>query len=62
MTVNTRLGKITADKDVLDMLSLSLLESGFSLEKRGEHERAEQDKKTSDEIFRALLEVGFYRG
>ena len=27
MTVNTRLGKITADKDVLDMLSLSLLES-----------------------------------
>ena len=45
MTVKLSIGKITADKDVLNMLSLSLLESSCSLEKRGEHERAEQDKK-----------------
>lgn len=51
MTVNTRLGKITADKEVLDMLSLSLLESSCSLEKRGEHERAEQYKKRQTKSF-----------
>lgn len=62
MTVKTSIGKITANKDVLNMLSLELLESSCSLEKRGQHGRAEQDKKTSDEIFRALDEVGFYRG
>ena len=51
MTVNTTIGKITADKDVLNMLSLSLLESGCSLETRGQHGRAEQDKKRQAKSF-----------
>ena len=51
MTVNTTIGKITASKDVLNMLSLSLLESGYSLDARGMHERAEQDKKRQTKSF-----------
>lgn len=61
MTVNTTTGNITARKEVLNMLSLSLLESGCSLEGRGERALDEQDKKTSEEIFCALDAVGFYR-
>lgn len=61
MTVNTTIGKITASKEVLNMLSLSLLESGCSLEGRGNRALVEQYKKTSEEIFCALDVVGFYR-
>lgn len=61
MTVNTTIGKITASKDVLNMLSLSLLESSNGLAERGYIERSKQDNAVSDEIFRALDAVGFYR-
>ena len=40
MTVNTTIGKITARKEVLNMLSLALLESGCSLEGSGMRARA----------------------
>lgn len=40
MTVNTNIGKITASKDVLNTLSLSLTESAVSLANRGYNARA----------------------
>ena len=61
MTVNTTIGKITASKEVLNMLSLSLLESSNGFAERGYIERSKQDNAVSDEIFRALAAVGFYR-
>ena len=60
MTVNTTIGKITASKDVLNMLSLSLLESAEFLANRGAIARSKQDETTSKEIYHALDAVGFY--
>ena len=61
MTVNTNIGKITASKDVLNMLSLSLSESVSGLTERGYYARSKQDQTTADEIYHALDAVGFYR-
>lgn len=60
MTVNTTMGKITASKEVLNMLSLSLSESAEFLAGRGSYARSKQDQTTSDEIYHALDAVGFY--
>ena len=60
MTVNTNIGKITASKDVLNMLSLSLSESAHGLASRGYNARAKQDQTTADDIYNALDAVGFY--
>lgn len=60
MTVNTNIGKITASKDVLNMLSLSLSENADGLARRGYNARAKQDKTTADDIYNALDAVGFY--
>ena len=61
MTVNTTMGKITASKEVLNMLSLSLSESAESLAKRGYYARSKKDQTTSEEIYHALDAVGLYR-
>lgn len=61
MTVNTTMGKITASKEVLNMLSLSLSQSAESLANRGYYARSKQDETTADEIYHALDAVGFYR-
>lgn len=61
MTVNTTYGKITASKEVLNMLSLSLSESARSLADRGYYARSKQDETASEEIYHALDAVGLYR-
>ena len=61
MTVSTNIGKITASKEVLNMLSLSLSESAAGLADRGYYARSKQDQTTADEIYSALDAVGFYR-
>ena len=60
MTVNTTIGKITANKDVLNMLSLSLSENAEFLANRGYIARSKQDETTAKEIYNALDAVGFY--
>lgn len=60
MTVNTNIGKITASKDVLNMLSISLSESADALASRGHNARAKQDATTATDIYYALDAVGFY--
>ena len=60
MTVNTTMGKITASKDVLNMLSISFLESAVSLADKGYKARSKQAETTADEIYHALDAVGFY--
>ena len=60
MTVNTTIGKITASKDILNMLSLSLSQSASYLAKRGYTGRSKQDETTAHEIYVALDAVGFY--
>ena len=61
MTVNTTMGKITASKEVLNMLSLSLSESAEYLANRGYYARSKQDETTAKEIYQALDAVGLYR-
>lgn len=60
MTVNTTMGKITASKEVLNMLSLSLSENAEYLANRGYKARSKQDETTAHEIYHALDAVGFY--
>lgn len=45
MTVNTNIGKITASKDVLNMLSLSLSESASGLADRGYYARSNNGRR-----------------
>lgn len=45
MTVNTTIGKITASKEVLNMLSLSLSENAEGLAKLGYYARSKQRQK-----------------
>lgn len=61
MTVNTNIGKITASKEVLNSLSLSLSENAEGLANRGYYARSKQDQTTAKEIYNALDAVGFYR-
>lgn len=62
MTVNTRLGKITASKEVLYQLSIALFEAADSLQARiGIEKRDVFGYDTAaNEIFDALDETGYY--
>lgn len=62
MTVNTRLGKITASEEVLNRLSIALFEAANSIEaKKGIEKRDVFGYDTAaNEIFDALDETGYY--
>ena len=61
MTVNTTIGKITASKEILNMLSQSLSESAEFLDNRGYKARSKLNETTAHEIYLALDAVGFYK-
>ena len=60
MTVDTTMGKITASKYVLNMLSILLSESAESLADKGYKARSKQAETAADEIYHALDAVGLY--
>lgn len=62
MTVNTKLGKITASEGVLNRLSMALFEAANSIEvKKGIEKRDVFGYDTAaNEIFDALDETGYY--
>lgn len=62
MTVNTKLGKITASEGVLNRLSMALFEAANSMEaKKGFEKRDVFGYDTvANEIFDALDETGYY--
>ena len=62
MTVNTKLGKITASEEVLNRLSIALFEAANSIEaKKGIEKRDVFGYDTAaNEIFDALDETGYY--
>lgn len=62
MTVNTKMGKITASKEVLNMLSLALSEAADSIQARkGIEKRDVYGYDTAaNEIFDALDKTGYY--
>ena len=62
MTVNTRFGKITASKEVLNELSIALFEAADSIQARkGIEKRDVYGYDTvANEIFNALDETGYY--
>ena len=62
MTVNTKLGKITASKDVLNCLSVALYEAADSIQARkGAEKRDVYGYDTaSREIYLELVRSGYY--
>ena len=62
MTVNTKLGKITASEEVLNRLSIALFEAANSIEaEKGIEKRDVFGYDTAaNEIFDALDETGYY--
>lgn len=62
MTVNTRFGKITASKEVLNRLSIALFEAADSIQARKGIEKRDVFgyDTAANEIFDALDETGYY--
>lgn len=62
MTVNTRFGKITASKEVLNQLSIALFEAADSIQARKGIEKRDVFgyDTAANEIFDALDETGYY--
>lgn len=62
MTVNTRFGKITASREVLNILSIALFEAADSLQARKGIEKRDVFgyDTAANEIFDALDETGYY--
>lgn len=60
MTVETRIGKVTATEDVLNEMSLVLDYASDELKRRGYDNNSERYKDASLEIFNALKNIGLY--
>lgn len=62
MTVNTKMGKITASKGVLNMLSLALSEAADSMQARKGFEKRDVYgyDTVANEIYDALNADGYY--
>lgn len=60
MTVNTCKGKITANKDVLNVISIAFLEASRKYKEDGCNALSKSYDVVSTEIYRALKEVGYY--
>ncbi len=62
MTVETRNGKITASKAVLNVLSCDLYEASGSYRKRGRYALSYEAEEMARSIYDALDSVGYYEG
>lgn len=60
MTINTREGKVTATKDVLNYIALLASEASESYKSRDRNTLADEADKFCGEIYNALKEVGLY--
>lgn len=60
MTINTKIGKITASKDVLNYLSIICTQAEEYNKSRGYNASAEECKEVSYDLYNVLKEVGFY--
>ena len=60
MTVNTHEGKITATKEVLNLISMAFVSDAKQWDKEGFHLVADSRKKVANEIYIALKETGYY--
>ena len=60
MTVNTSKGKITADKAVLNAISIAFLDAARSYKDEGLYELANYYNRISEEIYISLEEAGYY--
>ena len=60
MTVNTINGKITANKETLNLISIAFLDAAKHYTNEGADAIAERFGRVSDEIYRELKESGYY--
>lgn len=61
MTVNTRIGKITADRETLNTISILFSMADEALQSKHNGKKDVYGARTSaDEIYEALSEAGFY--
>ena len=60
MTVNTHEGKITATKEVLNLISMVFETDAINWSKVGVQPVANSRKKVANEIYAALKEAGYY--
>ena len=60
MTVNTSKGKITANKAVLNVISVAFLDAAKSYKDVGLYELADYFDRVSGEIYNELKESGYY--
>ena len=60
MTVNTINGKITANKDTLNSISIAFLDAAKKYKDEGEDALAKRYDRISEEIYNALKNTGYY--
>ena len=60
MTVNTSKGKITANKDTLNIISIAFLDAAKRYKYEGANALAKSYDRVSEEIYNALKNTGFY--
>ena len=60
MPVNTINGKITANKETLNLISIAFLDAAKHYTNEGADAIAERFGRVSDEIYRELKESGYY--
>lgn len=60
MTVNTINGKITANKDALNSISIAFLEAAKKYKDYGADALAGRYDRVSEEIYNALKGIGYY--
>ena len=60
MTVNTINGKITADKETLNLISIAFLDAAKHYTDEGAYGIAERFDRVSEEIYTALKNTGYY--
>ena len=60
MTVNTINGKITANKDTLNSISIAFLDAAKKYKDEGADALAKRYDRVSEEIYNALKNTGYY--
>lgn len=60
MTINSNSGKITADKDTLNYLSILAGEAADMFDKKGVHTLAKEARDFHQLIYDQLFSTGFY--
>lgn len=60
MTVNTINGKIRANKETLNLISIAFLDAAKHYTYEGADALAERFDRISEEIYKALNDIGYY--